>query len=156
MRGIEADGDQQRTHLGLEILAHPGALGRIAIAVRDDRDALAGEGGREVVVVEGVLPLDQLVREGRKLLEAAHRGRTLGLARERGRQVIRRAHLEPLVQVGRDDGQEAQALQQRNAWPLGPVQHPFVEGEDAVVTVEEGKHRRGGVAHGDVVRMTGV
>jgi hypothetical protein len=62
------------------------------------------------------------------------------------------ADLEELVEIGRDDGQEAQALQQRHAGALRPVQHPLVEGKDAVVTVEEGNHGRGGIAHGNDVR----
>ena len=47
------------------------------------------------------------------------------------------AHLEELVEVGRDDAQKAQPLQQRHLRATGPVQHPLVEGQDAVVPVQQ-------------------
>ena len=55
-------------------------------------------------------------------------------------------HLEELVQVGRDDAQVAQALQQRHVGAARPVEHPLVESQDAVVAVEERdvRGRRGG------------
>ncbi len=47
------------------------------------------------------------------------------------------ADLEEFVQVAGDDAQEAQALQQRHLAPAGPIQHPLVESQDAVVTVQQ-------------------
>jgi hypothetical protein len=64
------------------------------------------------------------------------------------------AALEEFVEVGRNDGQEAQPLEQGHAGALRPVEHPLIEGEDAVVTVEERKHRRCGVTHADARMMT--
>jgi hypothetical protein len=62
----------------------------------------------------------------------------------RRRQVGRGAHLEKLVEVGRDDAQKPQPLQQRHVRALGPVQHPLIEGKNAVVAVQELDGWRGG------------
>jgi hypothetical protein len=47
------------------------------------------------------------------------------------------ADLEELVEVARDDAQEAQALEQRVARVLGLLEHAAVEGEQAQFAVEE-------------------
>ena len=148
MRRIEAHRHQQRAHLALEILVHPLLLRRVAVAMRHDLDAFLRERRHQLVVVERVLPLDEPVRGDRELLEAAHRVRPFELAGQGGRHVLGGPDFEEFVEVGRDDGQEAQPLQQRDGVALGPIEHPFVEGEDAVVTVQEGEHRHVGVAHG--------
>jgi hypothetical protein len=69
--GIERDRDQQGAHLALEVLLHPFLLAHVAVAVRNDLDPLLGESGREIVVVERVLPFHQPVGGGGDLLEAA-------------------------------------------------------------------------------------
>ena len=66
----------------------------------------------------------------------------LGKAVRRSRAPQRRhPHHEELVQVGADDSQEAQALQQRDGGRLGPVQHPAVERQPTQRTVEIPRRR---------------
>src|ERR1019366_8610315 len=48
----------------------------------------------------------------------------------------RHSHHEKLIQVAREDGQEAHPLKQRNRLVLGQFQHPLVEPEPALLTVE--------------------
>ena len=48
-----------------------------------------------------------------------------------------RPHFKELVQIGRNNTQVAQPLEQGYVGPLGPVQNPFIEGEDAMVTVKK-------------------
>jgi hypothetical protein len=68
----------------------------------------------------------------------------LTAGRTRGIQHVGKAHLEELVQVGRDDGDVAQPLQQRHVRTLGLGQHPAVEGEDGQFAVEQRRHRDSG------------
>jgi hypothetical protein len=80
-------------------------------------------------------------------LERFDRAAALGLAAGRGDQVRRRPHLEELVEVGGHDAQVAQALDQWHLGPPGPVEDATVEGQDAVIAIEQ--HQRGrGAGHG--------
>jgi len=69
----------------------------------------------------------------------------LALAALGSGQVRGGAHLEELVEVGRDDAQVAQALEQGHVGAHGPVENALIEAQDAVVTVQEHGHTR----HGD-------
>jgi hypothetical protein len=69
VRRVQPDRNQQRPHLALEILAHPFALRRVALAVRDDADAVLGKGRHQLVVVERVLARHQRVRRLGQALE---------------------------------------------------------------------------------------
>jgi hypothetical protein len=152
MRRVQPHGDEQRAHLALKVLVHPFAVGRLAIPVRDDFDAVLLEGGHQLVVVQRVLAAHQIVRGGGQCREGVDRVRALEVAALHGGEVGRGAHFEKLVQVGRHDAQVAQALQQGHVRTARPVEHPLVESQDAVVAVQEGD--AGCVGHQDDTRMT--
>jgi len=112
MRRVQPDRQQQRLHLLQEILLDPALLVGVALAVGHDLDALLVEQRHQVVVVYGVLLGHQVLDlVGNLPVGLRADDPTLLIGLERG-QVRREPHLEKLVQVGRDDGQVAQALQQ--------------------------------------------
>jgi hypothetical protein len=49
--------------------------------------------------------------------------------------------LEKFVQVGRDDAQIAQTLQQGHIGAVRPIENPLVESQNAQVTVQQGRWR---------------
>src|ERR1051326_3334554 len=57
------------------------------------------------------------------------------------------ADLEELVEVGRDDGDEAQALERRHRVVGRLRQHPALEREDAELAIEELRRRRDSAVH---------
>jgi hypothetical protein len=59
------------------------------------------------------------------------------------------SRLEELVEVGRHDGDVAQALQQRHVGAQGLGQHPTVEFEDGSLAIEQGQSK-GGYCRGNV------
>ena len=142
MRGVEADRHQQRLHGAVEVLADPVPLRAVALAMRDDADAVLGQRRQHLVVEDRVLPVDQRVGRGCNALEAVDRIGAGVAAAPVGLQVGCRADLEEFVQVGRHDAQVAQPLQCRNVIAMGPFEHALVEGQDAGVAVEQ--HQRPG------------
>jgi hypothetical protein len=143
MSRIQPYRNQERLDLALIVVVHPFALCRVALAVRNDVDALAREGRHQLVVVERVLPPYQRMRHLGQALEGLHGVVALVVACGIGDQVRRRPDLEEFVEVGRNDAQVAQALDQRHFRAVGPVEHPLVEGQDAVVAVEQRQRRLG-------------
>jgi hypothetical protein len=144
VRRVEPDRNQQRAHFALEILADPLALRRVALAVRNDVDAVLCKRRHQLVVVERVLARHQRVgRLGQPLERIDGVGALLvaGAARD---QVRCRAHFEELVEVRRHDAQVAQALDQRHRRAMGPVEHPLIERQDAVVAVQQRERGRRG------------
>jgi hypothetical protein len=127
MRRVEPHGNQQRAHLALEILADPLALRRVALAVRNDVDAVRGKGRHQLVVVQRVLARHERVGRLGQPLERLHRVGALVVAGAARDQVRRGTDLEELVEVGRHDAQVAQPLDQRHLGPVRPVEHPFIE-----------------------------
>jgi hypothetical protein len=59
MGRIQPDRDQQRPHLALEEARHPGLLGRRALGVVDDLDAVAAQGRHHLGVEDAVLLVGQ-------------------------------------------------------------------------------------------------
>lgn len=103
----------------------------------DDADTTFFQGGQDLIVVNGVLTLDQRMHAlGQCPVGLDSRGAALFVGQARG--VVRgEADLEKFVQVGRDDGQVAQPLQQRHVGTAGPVEHALVEGQNTLVAVEK-------------------
>ena len=137
MRRIQPHGNQQRAHLALEILPHPALLHQVTLAVRDHLDAVDRQTGQKLVVVQGVLAIHQIVGGHRYPLERVRAEAGVGFRPLRSSQMGLSPHFKEFVQVGRHDAQVAQPLQHRHVLAVGPVQHPLVEGEDAVVTVQQ-------------------
>ena len=93
-------------------------------------------------------------RRRRRSRRAARRGvrpSGAGVAMPGRHLVLQRgdAHLEELVEVGRDDGAELQPLEQRDAGLLGQRQDAPVEREPAQLTVEQALQRRSAFCFGD-------
>ena len=145
VRRVQPDGHQQGLHLALEERLDPAPLGGVALAVRDQLDALLLQQRQHLVVVDRVLLGHQLVQLGAQAHIAVRRLRAALFVGIEGGQLGRHAHLEELVEVAGDDAQVAQALQQRHLFAPRPVQHAFVEGQDAVVPVEKGQAGVGGI-----------
>ena len=138
MRRIQTHRHQQRANLAPEIALHPSALLGIALAMGHDLDALVLELPRQGVVVKRVLTFDQLVGCGRKLDEDGIRR----AATARCAHVRRHPDLKKLVEVGRDDAQIAQPLEQGHVLTGDHGQHSLVKGQNAAVAVKQSHGRR--------------
>ena len=137
MRGIQPHGHQQRLNLAQKELTHPFTLSGIALTVRNQPDRMLGECRNDGVVVELILMSHQRVGRGHQRLVAAAGVDAFFIPRNRCRDMGGAANLKPFIQVGRDNAEITQALQQRNILALCPAQHPFVERKNAVVAVQQ-------------------
>ena len=141
---VEADRQQQRAHLGLEVVLDPAALLGRARAVRDDGDTVGLQRRIQAVAQDVVLLGNQLVCLGRDAQELALGEVAFVDVVLRRIEQIRHADLEEFVQVGGNDGQVTHALEQRHFLARSPVEHAGVEGQNALVAI---KH--GGKLHGN-------
>jgi hypothetical protein len=141
VRRVEPDGRQQGTHLALEVIGRPCALGRRAVRVAHQAHAMLGQRGKELLVEDAVLRVDQrarVVRDGRQRglhLRERHAGRRdvcADLLLE-----ARDADLEELVQVVAHDAQEAQPLEERDVRILRQCEHAAVEREQRQLAVDQ-------------------
>ena len=134
---------QQWLHLALEEARHPVALGRRALGMVDDEDALLLQRGRQLVVEDGVFLVDQrvgLLGHGAQVVTLGVGGGARAVHRQaHGPDGIGKPHLEEFVHVGRDDGDVAQPLEQRHVGAAGLGQHAPVEGQDGPLAVEQGR-----------------
>ena len=73
-------------------------------------DSLRCQCGQQSLVIDAVLPLHRLMQQLGELLETLFAERPAVVMRLGSTQVELGAHLEELIQVGRDDAQKAQAL----------------------------------------------
>jgi len=112
--------------------------------MRQHLDAALLEQRHQLAVVDLVLQVDQAVHMLRDRGIAVHGRRTTLLVAQARAQVRLEADLEELVEVGRDDGQIAQPFEQWHLGPARPVQHALVEGQDALVTIQERNAGHGG------------
>jgi hypothetical protein len=151
VRRVEADRRQHRQQLAEEVGADPLALRRApALAARED-DALQGERRQHHLVEQAVLLRDQRVRLAAHGFQ--HLGRGAGVGRRLGQAELDRllqprdADLEELVEVRGDDGDEAQALEQRHRLVRGLREHAPVEREQAELAVEELRRRGDSAVH---------
>src|SRR3954465_12938787 len=135
MRRVEPDRRQHRKQLAEEVVADPLALHRGPFLAPREDDAVSREGRQPGFVEELVLLRNQRVRF------AAHRLEYLGRAPRVGARVVQAeldrllqagdADLEELVEVRRDDGDEAKTLEQRQRLVRGLRQDAPVEGQKA-------------------------
>src|SRR5204863_531662 len=153
VRRVEADRREHRQELAEEKLADPLALRRVPLLAPRENDAFAGERRQHDVVEQPVLGGDERVRL------AAHRLEHLrGGARVRtrlGKPELDAflqpgdADLEELVEVGGDDGDETQPLEQRHRVVGRHRQHAAVERENAELAVEKLRRKRCSAVHGE-------
>ena len=135
VRRVQPHRHEQRAHLLLKKGVDPAALRLVALGVAEHADAAGLQRGHHDVVEGGVLGVDQFV------CGCGHLGHlAVGNARKRqarGLQVVGEAHLEKLVEVGRNDGDVAQPLEQRHVFAQRLRQHAAVELEDGLLAVEQ-------------------
>ena len=141
VRGVQPDGREERHHLAEEIVADPLLLRRRPLGAAQEPDAFLRERGKDLLVQEPVLALDDALRARGDLAEHLERLHAVG-ARGRGAELdlllhARDADLEELVQVRRDDAQELQPLEERHRLVLGLREHASIEFERLQLAVEE-------------------
>ena len=134
---IESHRDQQGADLAGKIFMSPAPLLCGPVAMRHDMDAMPRKRRDQHLVVQRILTLHQVMNLGGQRLKRRCGVDALGLAFLRRRDVRCRTHLKEFVEVGRDDAQIAQPLQQRHIRTDRPVEHAFIERENAVVTVQK-------------------
>ncbi len=157
MRGIEADGGEHRHHLAEEVVADPFLLQGIPFGAAQEPDALPGERRQDVLVEQPVLALDDALGARGHLAEDLERREAVGAGGARGHLDLllhaREPDLEELVEVGGDDAEEAQALEQRHLAILGLGEHAAIELERLQLPVEEVVARVAGWAWGVGLRL---
>ena len=72
MGRIKANRNQQGAHFPFKIRANPTALGRIALPMRNNANAVTRKLRQQVVVVEQVLACNHVVRDSRKRFKRLH------------------------------------------------------------------------------------
>ncbi len=112
------------------------ALCRVAVSVGDDLDALSLKSRHQLFVVQGVLAAHDVMQGCCEPLKRPHRKLPLAVTGLHGNHMGLGPHLEKFIQIGRHDAQVTQTLQQGHIAAHGPIQHTFVEGQDAVVAVQ--------------------
>ena len=141
MARVDGQRRQHRENLVAEIMRGPRLVllaQRLEIV---EVNAVLAQRGQQLVVPELVLVLDHLQDFLPDRIEGLARAHAVGTG------VVRlvldllldagHAHLEEFVQVGGDDAEEADALQQRLARVLRFFQHAAVEGQPAQLAVDE-------------------
>ncbi|EKY07317.1 hypothetical protein HMPREF9120_01046 [Neisseria sp. oral taxon 020 str. F0370] len=141
VRGVEADGGKYRPQFAVEIAFNPRALFGRPVAAAIEMDAGLSERGLQFFVEHGVLFGNQAVRffrggghgfGGRQAAVEQAGGVAFVFAPQPGH-----AYFEKFVEVGRDDAQKPQPLQQRHAHVLRLCQNAAVEGEQAQFAAEK-------------------
>ena len=155
--GVQGQRRQDGEHLLLEVALDPVPLGLAPLGALEHANALRGQRWQQLLVEHPVLVFDQLVHHagdaGQDLAVVQPIGSGPAHAELHALHHAGDAHLEELVQVGADDGHEAQALQQRHLRVPRQLQHPSLElqGAELPVQVELGCLEIGGtgqVFHG--------
>ena len=134
MGRVQRHRHQQRTYLRLEEAGHPATLLLVALGMVEDAKAVVGQGGHHFVVQNAVLLVDQLMGLRRQVHELLAGLALCALANQL--QPVREPDLEELVQVGRDDGDVAQAFQQGHIGASGLGQHAAVEGQQRSFAID--------------------
>src|SRR5690606_996412 len=118
----------------------PGLLRRGPAVELEQADALGGEGGEDLLLKDLVLLFDEPLGDALDLTQGALRGAAVGADLRQAEADLlldaRDPDLVELVQVGAEDRQEPQPLEQRQALVLGLLQHPTVELELAQLPVD--------------------
>ena len=148
MGRIQRDRRQQGLDLGDEHRLRPRPLGIGPAGDHVKHNALGGQGRDQLFVEQRVLALDQLTHPQGDDLQAFARHHRIDMGGVGDLAQFGHADLEELVEVARDDGDVAQALEQRHLGQVGQRQDSLVEGQHALLAVEQAQdrfnRRRGG------------
>jgi hypothetical protein len=130
-RRVEGERRQYRLHLAFEVALEDCRLGARDALRPQQADARLGQCGRDFVVEDPVLVGDQRACPSVNRLQLLGNRTPVRPHRDRAAlQALLEAgdtDLEEFVEVARADGQEAQALEQRQGRVLGQVQNPLIE-----------------------------
>ena len=139
VRRVDRERREHRVHVLLERALQLHAVGAVEVVPVEEPDARLLEAGPDVLRERGRLALDQgadlLADDANRLerVEAVGRAGT-----QAGRELLLEpgdAHLEELVEVRGEDGQELGALEQRPGRVLGEREHAGVEVEPRQLAV---------------------
>ena len=159
MRRIEADRREERDHFPQEIVVQPGALFPSPLRLGEEAHALLRELRKNFLVEQPILLRDQrmsaLADQGENLRRRRLSGNRYLVAEADALFQLGDADLEELVQVARQDAQEAQPLQRRKPPVLGLGEHALVERQDGELAREElrldlARRNPGSLEHGEV------
>ena len=140
VRRVDHQRRQHRVDALLEHLGQAGPLVPGQLLPAQDLDALGSQSGLDLVREDSRVPARQQAGLGQGVLQQLLGGPADGvLDREARRHSPHQAgdpDLEELVQVGGEDGQEADALEQGDLLVLGQFKDALVELDPAVLPVE--------------------
>ena len=140
--GVDRQRRQHGEELAVELVGEVAPLAPPQPVPAHQLEAVLGEGREEVAVEQPALALDHRPHLGvdrRELLEGGAVGAGIELAHVAGELLLQAAHPlhEELVEVGVEDGDELQPLQQRVGGVLRLVQHAGVELQPRQLAVEQ-------------------
>src|SRR5262249_49159372 len=140
MAGVDGQGREDREDLFAKDRAEVAALDLGEVAHAAQEDAFTLEGGQDGVET-GIGLVAQPGHLADDLLEDLFDRHAVGAGAEGDAELdllldAADADHEELVEVGLEDGEEFQALQQRNVRALGLLEHAAVELQPAQLTVE--------------------
>ncbi len=131
VRGIEADGTYHRHDLFGEILAHPRGLRLGPLRAPPEAQPLLLECRDQRLVENMVLAFDLLVRDARDFGQYLARRQAIGTALLAGQSDLvleaRHTNLEELVQIGGEDQQKHQPVEQWMRRIQGLLEHADIE-----------------------------
>ena len=141
VRRIQADRREDRQQLAEEIFADPLALRRVPVRAAAKVDAFGGKLREQDFVEEPVLRIDKRAHLADYKRVDLRRAFSVGTGLVDIELDLflepRDADLDELIEVGRNDAEETQPLQQRHRFVRCLCQHAPVELEDAEFPVEE-------------------
>ena len=137
MRRIKPNRNQERANFAFKVVLDPAPLHLGALAMRNYFDAMLLQRRHQLTVVQHVLLRNQDVGQFGQTPERLHRVKSFFVLAQIGRQVRFDPDFEEFIQIGRHDAQITQTFQQGNVLAMSPVQHPFVERQNAVVAVQQ-------------------
>jgi hypothetical protein len=141
MRRVQADRRQDRQQLAEKIVADPLPLRGVPFLPPGKNDPLARERRQHDLVEQPILVGHQRVRLAPHLLEHLRGAAAIGAGlRQPELDLLLEAgnpNLEELIEIGRHDGDEAQALEQRHAVVGRLREHAALKREDAELAIEK-------------------
>src|SRR6266853_927174 len=156
---IEADRREERDHFPQEIIVQPGALFPRPLRLGEETHALLRKLRKNLLVEQPVLLGDQrmgaFAYQGENLRRRRLSGNRYLVAEPDALLQLGDSDLEELVQVARQDAQEAQPLQRRKPPVLSLGEHALVECQDGELAREElgldlARRKSGSLEHGEV------